>query len=189
MFSFYTKNDPQTPSSPPRERGAEMPRTSSKKKKKSSKSKQSFQMIEIPMIEDESESRSTSRREHQLHRTSTDIVEAAQAAQSLELSGDMSVVESRGDGNQIKFKKAKKLRRAASKHYLKHLNETKTSRFKDWKRDHLIHVIVFNKKLELRNEKGLDTEALRELCESVSSESSQSHFDSKSIIFLFFYLS
>lgn len=127
-------------------------------------------MIEIPMIEDESESRSTSRREHQLHRTSTDIVEAAQAAQNMELSGDISVVESRGDGNQIKFKKAKKLRRAASKHYLKHLNETKTSRFKDWKRDHLIHVIVFNKKLELRNEKGLDTEALRELCESLYPE-------------------
>jgi hypothetical protein len=163
MFSFYGKSEPQTPNQEDRSSRASTP-TSSKKKKKSSKGKPSFQMVELneggapgsPDIES-----------HHLHRTSTDIVNAAEGAEGMDLDGDISVVQSTGDGKQIKFKKAKKLRRAASKHYLKHLNDAKASRFRDWKRDQLIHAIVFTKKLELRGEKTIETEALRDLCESV----------------------
>lgn len=68
--------------------------------------------------------------ERHIDRTSTEILAAAEAAESSEMDGNLSVVESRTDGKQIKFKKAKKIRKAASKHYLKHLQETKASRFK-----------------------------------------------------------
>lgn len=113
---------------------------------------------------------SPSSNEHQLHRTSTDIVDAAEAAEHSEADGDISFAESKSDGTKIQFKKAKKLGRKASKHYLKHLTENKPNRFKDWKRDHLIRLIIFHKKIELRNEKLLETEALRDLCESLYAE-------------------
>jgi hypothetical protein len=44
--------------------------------------------------------------------------------------GNVTVVTSIEDVRQIKFKKAKKFRKIASKHYMKHLNEGKGGRFK-----------------------------------------------------------
>lgn len=64
-------------------------------------------------------------------RTSTFDATIAEAAEGVghEDGPEISVINNRGDGRDIKFKKAKRLKKVASKHYLKHL-ESKMSRFK-----------------------------------------------------------
>lgn len=76
---------------------------------------------------------------HRMDTIEEGVINAAENTEKDGADGAPAVVQSNPDGKAIKFKKAKKLKKTMSKHYMRHLNEIGGGRFKVSSHHYLCH--------------------------------------------------